>query len=187
MSEIDPHSDGDALPCAMRAWNANEQMLIQWLFKQTNDKQLAHDILQEVFIRIMGQGARFCDVQNNKAWMFRVAQNLLIDQARKQPFLPIEEEIEAPEPLLDIVDMLAISCLPRVLSELEQPDREIITACDLQAMNQQDFAIQHGLSLPAVKSRLRRARQKLRAQLQTSCKVQFDENSQICCFTTREE
>jgi len=187
MKEQNPHSDGDALPCAMRAWSANEQQLAQWLYKQTRDKELSHDILQEVFIRVMGQGSAFCDVQNSKAWMFRVAHNLIIDSARQQSFQPIEADIEAEEMQLDVFDLIAISCLPRVLSELPQPDREIITACDLQGMNQQAFAIQHGLSLPAVKSRIRRAREKLREQLKTSCKVRFDESKQVCCFVPRDQ
>lgn len=184
--EQGPHSDGDALPCAMRAWNMHEQALIQWVFKQTHNKQASHDIVQEVFVRVMGQGSAFCDVQNSKAWMFRVAKNLMIDLSRQQTFQLLEGDIEDKEEPLDVVDLLAISCLPRVLSELQQPDREIITACDLQGMNQQDFAVQHGLSLPAVKSRIRRAREKLRLQLQTSCCVKFDENKQVCCFTPRD-
>lgn len=186
MAVTNHHSDGDALPCAMRAWNANEKTLALWLYKQTQDKQRAHDILQEVFIRVMGQGSAFCDVENSKAWMFRVAHNLIIDLSREPSLQLLADDIEESETSLDAVDLLAISCLPRVLSELEQPNREIITACDLQGMNQQDFAIQHGLSLPATKSRIRRAREKLRHQLSVSCKVKFDENHQVCCFTRRE-
>ncbi|WED21943.1 RNA polymerase sigma factor [Vibrio sp. JC009] len=188
MSETDFLNQEGAFPCAMRAWSQNEQILLQWLLKETHDKQLSQDILQEVFIRVMQQKEAFCNVESPKAWMRRVAHNLLIDQIRKNRYQPFDGEVEeeAEELQYDAVDLLAISCLPRVLSELEQSDREVITACDLQGMNQQDYAVQHGLSLPAVKSRIRRAREKLKQQIQVSCKVQLDEQQNVCCFTARQ-
>ena len=175
----------ELFPCALQAWNQHEQALVQWLLKQTRDRDLTHDIVQEVFIRMMRQQGAFCEVENSKAWLFRVAKNMLIDHARGRIFVPVDEDLEQEETHLDAVDLLAMSCLPRVLSELEQPDREVITACDLQGMNQQDYATLHGLSLPAVKSRLRRARAKLRSQIQISCQVKLDENQRVYCFIPR--
>ncbi|MDG3086870.1 sigma-70 family RNA polymerase sigma factor [Vibrio hannami] len=176
-----------AFPCAMRAWSQHEQILLQWLLKETHDKELSQDLLQEVFIKVMQQREQFCSVDNTKAWLFRVAQNLLIDQIRKDRYQPMDDNAERPEEEehYDAIDLLALSCLPRSLSELDQASREVITACDLQGMNQQDYAIQHGLTLPAVKSRLRRAREKLKQQIEASCNVKLDDNQNICCFTTR--
>ncbi|WP_375752182.1 sigma-70 family RNA polymerase sigma factor [Vibrio sp. HN007] len=187
MSDTEFLMQEGAFPCAMRAWSQHEQALLHWLLKETHDKELSQDLLQEVFVKVMQQRESFCSVENTKAWMFRVAQNLLIDQIRKDRYHPLDEQSDSEdeEPQYDAIDLLALSCLPRVISELEQSSREVITACDLQGMNQQDYAIQHGLSLPAVKSRLRRAREKLKQQIEVSCKVKLDENQNVCCFTAR--
>ena len=56
------------------------------------------------------------------------------------------------------VDLLS-HCLPRVLSELSPEDREAIVFCDIQGVTQRAFAERLGLSLPAAKSRVQRARQ----------------------------
>ena len=171
----------------MRAWQQHEQPLLQWLFKQTGDKQVAQDVLQEVFIKVMNQHVTFCEVSNTKAWLFRVAKNLLIDHSRKRTFETISTDIEQKEETLAPVDLLALSCLPRVISELRQADREVIVACDLEGVSQQLFASSNGLTLAATKSRIRRAREALKQQIQINCQVKIDENQQICDFTRREK
>lgn len=42
-----------------------------------------------------------------------------------------------------------------------------------------------GISLPGAKSRIQRARQRLRQQLVCACQVTFDENGDVCCFVPR--
>ncbi|MCW8328471.1 sigma-70 family RNA polymerase sigma factor [Photobacterium sp. SDRW27] len=177
----------NARPCLMQAWEHHENQLAHWLRAQTHDEPLAQDLLHEVFIRAMHQDERFCNITNTKAWLFRVAGNLVIDQARKRTTLalPAMDDIEQKQLGDTTVDNLT-NCLPRVLNELEPKDSDILKACDIHGMTQQQYANQHELSLPAVKSRLQRARTKLRQQLTSSCKVILDENQKVCCFTPRD-
>ena len=83
-----------------------------------------------------------------------------------------------------MVDQLT-ACLPRVLTELDSADRDILTRCDIEGMTQQAYANQQGLSLPAVKSRLLRARVRLKNHLPTACAVRLDDQGQVCCYTPR--
>jgi len=110
----------------------------------------------------------------------------VIDHARKPTPLPLHSDIEQEQPEYAAVDGLA-SCLPRVLTELKPQDSELIKVCDIQGMSQQEYATQHGLTLAATKSRLLRARSKLKDQLSVSCQVKLDENQQVCCFTPRKQ
>ena len=48
-----------------------------------------------------------------------------------------------------------------------------------------DAALRLGLSLPAAKSRVQRARLRLRAQLAEACQVTFDDKGKVCCFVPR--
>lgn len=72
-----------------------------------------------------------------------------------------------------------------VLSELSPEDREAITLCDLQGMAQADFARAMGLSLSAAKSRVQRARVRLRTQMSQVCQVQMDEGGRVSDFVPR--
>ncbi len=88
--------------------------------------------------------------------------------------------------MVAVVDDLT-QCLPRVLSELSANDSDIIRRCDIEGMPLQTYATGHQLSLSATKSRIQRARKRLRDGLLQSCKVVLDNQGQVCCFTPREK
>jgi len=177
------------MPCLLEAWLQHQSPLSLWLTSQTHDDALVQDLLQDVFIRAMDQKQAFCDIRNTKAWLFKVAGNLVIDHARKQKTLSMVEdvELEASEYHLsdkDVIDKLA-HCLPRVLNELTPQDSDLLKGCDINGMSQQEYATRHGLTLSATKSRLLRARLKLKQQLSHSCQVKLDDNQNVCCYTPR--
>ncbi len=174
--------EGD-FACVAAAWQAHEGELLGFLRHQLPDGYAAEDLLQDVFVKAMRQGEGFCSLDNPRAWLFQVARNAVIDRARvgkvQVPLDEVGSEIEAPAPeTVAPVDALA-GCVARVLGELPPDDAAILRACDLEGRTQREFAEQQGLSLPAAKSRLLRARQRLRDQLSTACQVRFDDDGSV--------
>ncbi len=173
------------VPCLLDAWSAHEAELLRYLRHHIRPSSEAEDVLHDLFLRALRQGERFCAVNNPRAWLFEVARNVVVDRARgARRSEPLPEDLAAPELELAAVDGLS-ACLPRVLRELADEDREAIELCDLGGMTQGRFAELKGLSLPGAKSRVQRARQRLRAQLLRSCQVQLDETGAVCCFVPR--
>ncbi|MCL6269670.1 sigma-70 family RNA polymerase sigma factor [Sansalvadorimonas sp. 2012CJ34-2] len=155
----------------MRAWRNNEQALKNWLIKTTGDNDQAEDILQDIFLKALKDKERFCTLSHAKSWLFKIARNTVIDTHRKP-------KLETSSSLDDILNyplskensplILELqTCLFRVMSELDDQDRDIIESCDINGMSQVDYAEDKGLALPAVKSRIQRARQKLRSGMVT--------------------
>ncbi len=169
----------------MQTWHQVEPELHGWLLKRLGNRADADDMLQDLFLKAIRQQDRFCELQNARAWLFEVARNALIDRLRVT-----REQIELPEDLAAVVSEVApvdslAACLPRVLSELSAEDREALTLCDLQGMSQQDYADLKGISLPGAKSRVQRARKRMRDQLTTACQVRFDATGQVSDFVMR--
>lgn len=174
-----------AVPCLLTTWETTETELYYWLVKQTADESVAADLLQETFLKALQQQRSFCDIDNQKAWLYRVAHNLLVDSQRREgkrshiDISDIElvcEEVETPT-----VDKLC-QCLPKALNKLSTCDRTIITECDLLGCSQQQFAKQHQLTLTATKSRIQRARTKLRDVLLKQCHIVLDEQQKVSSF-----
>jgi RNA polymerase sigma-70 factor (ECF subfamily) len=69
---------------------------------------------------------------------------------------------------------------------MHDEDREVIERCDLEGMLQAQFAKEKGLTLAGAKSRVQRARKRLKSELIKLCKVNFDETGNVCCFTPKE-
>ena len=161
--------------CLSTAWTAHESELRGWLRRRVGNNALADDLLQDLFLKALRQGERFCAVENARAWLFEVARHTLADHLRvSHPMVALPENLVATVEQADTVDTLT-ACLPRVLSELGADDREAITLCDLQGMRQADFARLKGLSLSAAKSRVQRARLHLRTQMSQVCQVKVDD------------
>ncbi len=169
-------------------WSRHERELRGWLRARMPVSSDVEDVLQDSFVKAMRQGDRIADVTQPRAWLFEITRNTLIDRLRaRKPLvsLPIDWEDLPEEPEeLDTVDALVV-CVPRVLSELDAQDREVIELCDLQGMAQAEFARLKGLSLPAAKSRVQRARQRMRERMAQVCQVSFDPSGKVDDFVPR--
>ncbi|HEB56164.1 MAG TPA: sigma-70 family RNA polymerase sigma factor [Gammaproteobacteria bacterium] len=173
----------------MNAWGKHEAELRGFLTRQTTCVAQAEDILQETFLRTMTEGAKFCSLENPRAWLFQVARNQLIDQLRS--YAAKNQASEATEDIPEEIDEIPAvttldACLPKALARLNKVDREAIERCDLEGQLQARFAEDKGLSLAGAKSRVQRARKRLKAELVELCKVNFDETGNVCCYTARD-
>lgn len=178
-------ADGNSFPCVVSAWTSHESELRGYLRHRLADQAAADDVLQDVFVKALRHQAAFCSLKSPRAWLFHVARNALVDRARTaHPAEPIEDHadrLEAPAPELpDPVDALA-ACLAAALDGLPAQDAAILRACDIDGQSQREFAEAHELTVPATKSRLLRARQRLRGQLTIACGVRFDVQGKVCC------
>lgn len=175
--------------CVLLAWQAHEKELLAFLRHRTRESHTAEDLLQEVFLKSISQGSGFCSLDNPRAWLFRVARNALIDAARlARPSAELPSDMIDPswsEGRSPVEELDA--CLSRNLLALNAADRGIIQACDLDRLGIQAFADANTLSLSAAKSRLQRARQRLRSSLIHKCQVRFDETGNVCCHVPCEE
>jgi RNA polymerase sigma-70 factor, ECF subfamily len=179
-------ADPGAFACVARAWRQHEAELRSYLRHRLSDAEVADDTLQDVFIKAMRQGQHFCTLDNPRAWLFQVARNALVDRARKVHLTePLPGELPAPEPEpIAPVDELA-GCLSRCLRELGAQDAAILRSCDLDGQTVRAYAQGEGLSLAAAKSRLLRARERLRTRLVAACQVQFDADGGVQAHVPR--
>ncbi len=175
--------DTPSFACVLTAWHAHEAELLAYLTHQLHDSVLAQDLLQEVFLKSMRLGRGFCTLDNPRAWLYRVAKNAVVDQARSaKPHCELPHDLIAPVDERAPVDALD-ACVLHNLDHLTPDDRSIVHACDIAGQTVRDYAQTHALGLPAAKSRLLRARTRLRQLLIDNCKVQFDDGGQVCCHT----
>ena len=171
-----------AFECVLQAWEDHQAELRHFLIGQLADPATADDFLQDVFFKAMRAGRTFCELTNPRAWLFQVARNALTDRYRlRKQWVPVPEQLpderEVDRAPVDELDQ----CIQRTLPLLADTDRDIIEACDLGGMSQVAYAESHGLSLPATKARIRRARERLRATLARRCNVETDSSGRICC------
>ncbi|WP_310565057.1 sigma-70 family RNA polymerase sigma factor [Hydrogenophaga sp.] len=171
-------------------WTRHAPELRRWLRTRLPVPAEADDLLQDVLVKALRHGAEgWAAVAQPRAWLFEVTRNTLIDRLRSgRDSHPLPDDLDqwaAPDDTADAVDALAQACLPRVLAELDPQDREAIELCDLQGMAQADYAALKHLSLPAAKSRVQRARRRMREHMTSACQVRFDDAGCVEDFVPR--
>jgi RNA polymerase sigma-70 factor (ECF subfamily) len=173
------------MTCLDTAWQQHANELRAWLRHRLPVAADADDLMQDLFVKALAQGDQFCNIVNKRAWLFEVARNALADRFRiKREMVELPEDLVAEEVANEAVAQLS-ACLPRVLCELSAKDREAIDLCDLRGMSQADYAAYAGLNLSAAKSRLQRARQKMRQKMVLACQVTLDAQGHVEDFVPR--
>lgn len=171
--------------CLDTAWRHYVPELRAWMRRRLSQPQDVDDMMQDLFIKAMNQGGKFCDIVNARAWLYEVARNAIADRMKvKREMVELPDDLVSQDEDVAVVDMLT-ACLPRVLSELNDADRDALVKCDIEGMSQAVFAEKMGINLSTAKSRLQRARQKLRERMSSACQVKLDELGHVQDFVPR--
>lgn len=136
------------------------------------DPQAAEEVLQETFLKAYQKLDTFRQEADFKTWLSRIAINqALMHQRAQQPEVPDGEP--APKKLADwsedpqklYADLELRDLLHRALEKLPVGLQQVFWLKEVEGFSNPEIARLLGLSLPAVKSRLLRARLGLREEL----------------------
>ena len=72
-----------------------QHRLMRYLLYLTSNRELAEDLFQEVWMRVMVRGAQFNGQARFDTWLFTIARNMVIDQKRKRTMSSLDELFEA--------------------------------------------------------------------------------------------
>lgn len=175
---------------ALRAGDRNEftrlvdaysGVIYRLALKMLNNTQDAEDVLQDTFLKAYRGLANFDGRSSVSTWLYRIATNeaLMLLRKRKNPAISIEEpddtNDEAQEPLqivdwccLPEVEMLSTEArahLDQAIKSLPPSLRVVFLLREIEGLSTLETGEVLNLSETAVKTRLSRARLRLREQL----------------------
>ncbi len=169
-------------------WNDYAARLRAFIRGRMDDEADVDDVLQEVFLRIhTGLCCREA-AGNLEGWIYRVTRNLIVDRyRRRRPLEELPDDLGAP-PELPVDDdprtRLAFS-LRGTIDELPPPYREALVATEYEGLSQRQLADREGITLSGAKSRVQRAREKLRGLLLACCHFELDRLGRIVDYHER--
>lgn len=158
----------------------HESKIYGLCLKMLGNPEDAEDVLQEVFIKAFQALPGFREEARFSTWLYRIAHNACLMRIRKKKLetvsldrpLDVEEgQIQrdvtdwSTDPRTDVMSEELSSVLTRHINELSPDNRIVFVLRDVHGLSTDDTASVLGLSVPAVKSRLHRARLYLRERL----------------------
>ena len=132
-------------------------MLMRIAFNRMNSIAEAEDVVQSTFERLMRRQPRFDSREHEKAWLIRTAIRICIDESRKasRANVPLNEEIASAysQESYELLD---------TIRQLPEKDRDAVYLYYYEEYPTKDVAKILGEREGTTRSRLSRARQKLR-------------------------
>ncbi|MCL2661378.1 MAG: sigma-70 family RNA polymerase sigma factor [Acidobacteriaceae bacterium] len=159
-----------------------QHRLLRFLLFLTGQRELAEDLFQETWIRVLLRGSQYNGKARFDTWLFTIARNLVIDQARKRTMLSLEEmskpgssseddrpfEVaeDAPSPLEQFQMREDSAEVAEVLLRLETAPREVLVLRFYEDLSLEEIAGVTRTPLSTVKSRLYRGLAALKPELE---------------------
>lgn len=140
----------------------------------------ADDIVQSVMVKLLERRAEI-GPDSVRAWLFAVTRNAVAEYYRqRRPSIDIETiDIAGSETVDDTIGALS-DCLDPVLRMLPESDADVLRRVDLEGEAQTELAATLGVPLSTLKSRVQRARMKLRAAFDACCAIDVSRNAVDC-------
>lgn len=153
--------------------------LVNYLYRMVRNTDEAHDVAQEVFIKVYQALDRFDPRYRFSTWLFRVGQNAAIDLIRKRRLKLVslhrhddgedghDWELPSPDrgPYREARNVERGEAIHRAVDGLPEEYRELISLRHFGELSYDEIARLKEMPLGTVKNKLFRGRQMLKEQL----------------------
>jgi RNA polymerase sigma-70 factor (ECF subfamily) len=160
--------------------NRYERKIFRLAMNITRNREDAEDAMQDAFMKAYSHLSGFQEDSRFYTWLVRIAANEALMRLRKRrpnqfsidepvegedDLMPREIEDWGPSPEQRFAQTELHGILDQVIDQLDPDFRTVFVLRDIEELSTEETAATLGISVPAVKSRLLRARLKLRQKL----------------------
>jgi RNA polymerase sigma-70 factor (ECF subfamily) len=156
-----------------------QHRLLRYLLFLTGKREVAEDLFQETWMRVLLRGAQYNGKARFDTWLFTIARNLVIDLSRKRTMASLDEMSEGreddrpfeipmtgPSPLDQFQSREDSAEVSEVLLTLEPNYREVLVLRFYEELSLEEIANITRAPLSTVKSRLYRGLAALKPEVQ---------------------
>jgi len=162
-----------------------ERPVFSLVFRMVRDRELAEDLSQDAFIKVLNHIDRYSPEFKFSSWLFKIANNVAIDHLRRRrldtiimdgsPHASTASEVEATtlnleseqESALDELEAKELgSAIEQAIAKLRPEYRACIMLRHVEGRSYEEIAATLDLPLGTVKTYIHRARHELRKALE---------------------
>lgn len=174
---IDEYRAGrhDAFDDLVHAYQTTVQRVLAQLNATPADVE---DLAQEVFMRVYRNLHRFRGQSSFYTWLYRISVNVFFDHSKKRKradarLLRLQNAMtdvsnarpDADDPFRAAFERLTADTFSRAIAALPEPFRDVVAMREVADLSYEEIALQTGISIGTVRSRLSRARARLKDAL----------------------
>lgn len=144
-----------------------------FVLRRVKDKAIAEDIVQDVYVKIHSKLSQLKTTDKITAWVYQITRNTISDHYRaiSKPMLAHEFDWESDR---QVLNECASYCLNEMLRTLPEKYRQALELTEFENLSQTELAVRLNISYSGAKSRVQRAKNMLREQMEQSYRIKFD-------------
>ena len=182
-------------------WQEIRTGLRAFIAKRVVNEAEVDDIVQDVWIKMQRGLEGLKDQRRLISWIYQIARHAIIDYyrapgRRREVPAGLAADLEAyqssptkqaaSEDSGQLRTELA-GCLRPMIERLPGEYRQAMVMVDLEGLTQQEAAVQLGLSLSGMKSRVQRGRRQLKGILEACCTIELDQRRGVANYDVRNQ
>lgn len=159
-------------------WETYNIEIKNFILSKIQDKHIANDLLQEVFIKVHTKINTLRDIDKLKSWIFSITRNTLLDyfKSSKRTINTQKNNIEVLDESILLSDNHSeYDCLYGIIKNLPKKYRDPLFMADIKGMKQRSIANILKLPLPTVKSQIQRARRMIGQGFMDCCGFELND------------
>lgn len=146
----------------------------------------AEDIVQDVFLKIHHNLDNVREMDRLESWVYQIARNTVVDYYRKnRPEVALPDLLTEDLPPEPDAEESLVPAMRETVESLPAAYREALLLTEYQGLSQVEMATRLGISISGAKSRVQRARQKVKDMLLSCCHFEFDRRGKILEYRER--
>jgi RNA polymerase sigma-70 factor (ECF subfamily) len=162
----------DAFDDLVHAYQPTVQRVLGQLNVAPTDVE---DLAQDVFMRVYRNVHRFRSQSSFYTWLYRITVNVFFDHNKKRKRADVRLQRlqsamvdvsnarpEADDPFRAAFERLTTDTFSRAIAMLPEPFRDVVAMREVDDLSYEEIAMQIGISVGTVRSRLSRARARLK-------------------------
>jgi RNA polymerase sigma-70 factor (ECF subfamily) len=168
------------VPTTETVWEEFNTGLKRFILKHVQDEPNAEDILQDIFLKIHTHIGSLRESDRLQGWIYQIARNAITDYYRAHKSTQVLQEVSiVPEDPFDNVVTDLLPFVKSLVDSLPHEYRQALILTEYEGLTQRDLAQRLGISISGAKSRVQRAREKVKRMLLNCCHFQFDSLGRI--------
>lgn len=159
-------------------WKDLCKELTAFINSKVKDEDVSKDILQETFLKVHTNIHQLKDSSKLTSWIYQITRNNINDYYRsKKQVIPIENLELAIEKEPSFENLA--NCINSKIEQLPKKYQEAMVLTTFKNLKQTELADYLGISYSGTKSRVQRAKEKLKELVSDCENVETDSNNQI--------
>jgi RNA polymerase sigma-70 factor (ECF subfamily) len=173
-------------------WREFHADLLRFVARRVSNPADAEDVVQRVFLQVHRALPTLRDSERLPAWLHQMTRRAIVDFYRTAPRrreVPSGGGGDFDDRLVEAdanVELSALAelagCLRPLMAQLSEPDRQALALVEFAAVSQVDAAAQLGVSVSGMKSRVQRARRRLREVVEACCRIELDRRGGVAAY-----